>query len=72
MGAGTEIVGEEGTSIPAKALDSREDRNEDEPGVAISGAEIMTIGKYQKPGWFARTPRSTRTTGRTYNGSGSL
>ena len=40
----------ETSTIPVKLLDSREDHDDDEPGVPIRGAEIMSIGKYAKAG----------------------
>ncbi|CAE7801864.1 rluD [Symbiodinium sp. CCMP2592] len=38
------------STIPVKLLDSREDHEDDEPSVPISGTEILSIGKYAKAG----------------------
>ncbi|CAE7206850.1 GIP [Symbiodinium sp. CCMP2456] len=37
-------------ALPVKLLDSREDHEDDEPGVPINGSEILEIGKYAKAG----------------------
>ena len=52
MGAlATELASSEAQSaLPMKLLDSREDRDENEPDVPINGSEIMEIGKYAKAG----------------------
>ena len=44
-----ELVSPEATTrVRVKLLDSRDDREDDEPNVPISGSEILEIGKYAK------------------------